>query len=116
MKQLASKPHVFCSQTILTQFNASVAPIGFPRWLRSKESTCNAEAAGDVGFIPGWERSPGGGHGNPLQYSCMENPMDSGAWRATVHGVAQSQTPLKQLSAHTHTHTRTGQQELCTQL
>ena len=50
--------------------------------------------------IPGSERSPGGGHGNPLQYSCLENPMDRGAWRATVHRVAKSQT---QLNTHTHT-------------
>ena len=46
----------------------------------------------DVGLIPGWGRSPGGGHGNPLQDSCLENPMDRGAWWATVHGVAKSQT------------------------
>ena len=45
-------------------------------------------------------RSPGGEHGNPLQYSCGENPMDSGAWLATVHGVAQNQTQLKGLSMH----------------
>ena len=46
---------------------------------------------GDVGSIPVLGRSPGGGHGNPLQCSCLENPMDRGAWRATVHGVAESQ-------------------------
>ena len=45
--------------------------------------------AGDVGLIPGSESSPGGGNGNPLQYSCLENPMDRGAWWATVHGVAK---------------------------
>ena len=44
----------------------------------------------DVGSIPGWGRSPGGGQGNPFQYSCLENPRDRGAWRATVHGVAES--------------------------
>ena len=44
---------------------------------------------GYVGSIPGWGRSPGGGHGNPLQYSCLENPMDRGAWWATVHGVTK---------------------------
>ena len=44
----------------------------------------------DPGLIPGLGRSPGGGHGNPLQYSCLENPMDRGAWRATVHRVAKS--------------------------
>ena len=54
----------------------------------------------DVGSIPGSGRSPGGGHGNSLQYSCLENPMDRGAWRAIVHGVARSQTQLKQLSMH----------------
>ena len=52
----------------------------------------------DTGSIPGPGRSPGGGHSNPLQYSCLENPMDRGAWRPTVHGVAQSQTQLKLLS------------------
>ena len=45
--------------------------------------------AGDVGLIPGSERSPGGGSGNPLQYSCLGNPMDGGAWQATVHGVTK---------------------------
>ena len=50
----------------------------------------NAEAIRDTGLILGSGRSPGGGHGNPLQYSCMENPMDRGAWWATVHGVPES--------------------------
>ena len=49
----------------------------------------------DVGSIPRSERSPGGGHGNPLQHPYLENPKDRGAWWATVHGVAKSQTPLK---------------------
>ena len=60
-------------------------------------------SAGDVrdtGLIPGLGRSPGGGHGNPLQYSCLENPMERGAWQATVHGVSKSQTQLKWLSVH----------------
>ena len=55
-------------------------------------------------MIPGWGRSPGGGPGNPLQYSCLENPMDRGAWRATVHRVAKNQTQLKQLSMHACTY------------
>ena len=55
----------------------------FPRGLDGKESACNA---GAWGLIPGSGRSPGEGHGNPLQYSCLENPMDRGAWWATVHG------------------------------
>ena len=57
-----------------------------------KESTSTAGDARDMGSIPGSGRSPGGGHGNPLQYSYLENPMDRGAWQATVHGVAKSQT------------------------
>ena len=67
---------------------------GFPGDSDGKESTCNA---GTVGSIPGSGRSPGEGNGNPLQYSCLENSMDRGAWRATVCGVAQS------LSDSTHT-------------
>ena len=55
----------------------------------------------DTGSIPGSERSPGGGPDNPLQYSCLESPMDRGAWRATVHGVAESDMTVKQLSTHT---------------
>ena len=57
----------------------------------SKESLCKA---GDPGSIPGSGRFPGEGKGNPLQYSCLENPMDLGAWCATVHGVAKSQIGL----------------------
>ena len=53
---------------------------------------------GDLGLIPGSGRSPGVGNGNPLQYSCLKNPIDRGAWRATVHGVAKSWTRLKTLS------------------
>ena len=55
-----------------------------------KNLPANAEGIRDVGSVPGSGRSPGGGHGNPLQYSCLENPMDRGAWQATVHGVAKS--------------------------
>ena len=56
-----------------------------------KESACNA---GDLGSISGLGRSPGEGHGNPFKYTCLENPMDGGAWRTTVHGVAKSRTRL----------------------
>ena len=57
-----------------------------------KNLPANARATGDVGSIPGLGRSPGGGHGNPLQYSCLKNPMDRGAWRATAHRVTKSWT------------------------
>ena len=57
-----------------------------PWWLSGKESTCNA---GNTGLFPGLGRFPGGGNGNPLQYCSLENPIDRGAWRATVHGVAR---------------------------
>ena len=57
----------------------------------------------DAALTPGLGRSPGGGHGNPLQYSCLENSMDRGAWWATVHRVAKSGTQLKRLSTHAHT-------------
>ena len=70
---------------------------GLPQWLRGKDSACNA---GVAGLIPGLGRCPGGGHGNPLQYFCLENPTDRGAWQATVHWVAKSQIRLKQLNIH----------------
>ena len=54
----------------------------------------SVHSAGDLGLILGMERSPGGGHGNPLQYSCLENPMDRGAWWTIVHGVTKSWTRL----------------------
>ena len=57
-----------------------------------KDLPANAGDVRDVGLIPGLGRSPGGEHGNPLWYSCLEDPMDSGAWRATVHMVAVSDT------------------------
>ena len=61
----------------------------FPGGSEVKESACNA---GDLGSIPGSGRSPGEGNGKPLQYSCLESPIDGGAWWATVHGVAKSWT------------------------
>ena len=67
---------------------------GFPRGSSSKESTCNAGDTGGVGLIPGSGRSSGGGNGNPLQCSCLENPMDRGAWWATAHGVKKNWTWL----------------------
>ena len=63
--------------------------MGFPGSSEGKESACNA---GDPGLIPGLGRFPGEGNSNPLQYSCLENPMDGGVWQTTVHGVAKSRT------------------------
>ena len=70
---------------------------GLSGGLVGKESACNA---GDTGSIPGLGRSPGGWHDNPLWYSCLENPMDRGAWRIMGHRVAKSQTQLKRVSMH----------------
>ena len=64
----------------------------------------SAGETGDVGLIPGSGRSPGEENGNPLQYSCLENPMDRVAWWATVQGLTKSQTCLSDTRAHTHTH------------
>ena len=73
--------------------------MGFPGGSEVKASACNA---GDLGLIPGLGGSPGEGNGNPLQYSCLENPMAGGAWWATVHGVAKSQTRLSNLTFTFH--------------
>ena len=75
---------------------------GLPWWLRQavgKKSACNA---GDLGSIPGLGRSPGEGNSNPLLYSCLENPMDRGAWRAAVHGVTKSRTRLSDFHSQFH--------------
>ena len=76
--------------------------VGFPRDSVGKEPTCSVGDSGDMGSFPRLGRSPGVGHGNPLQHSCLQNPMDSGAWWATVHRVAMSLTWPKRLSMHTH--------------
>ena len=82
---------------------------GFPGGINGTEPACQSSRC-DVGPIPGSGRSPGGGHGNPLQDSCLKNPMDRGAWWARVHGVPKSQTRLKWLStAHSlYSHTILG--------
>ena len=68
-----------------------------------KNLLANAGDIRDVGSVPGSQRSPEGGHGNPLQYSCLENLMDRGAWQATILRVAKSQTRRKQLTTYAHT-------------
>ena len=73
-------------------FALEYTTFGLPQWLSNKESTCNAGVTGDTGLIPGSGRSPGGGNGNPLQCSYMENPTGRGAWGAAVHRVANSWT------------------------
>ena len=77
---------------------------GFLGSSKGKESACNA---GDLGLIPGLARSSRKGNGNPLQYSCLKNPMDRGAWWPTGYGVTKSQTWLSDSHTHTHTHTHT---------
>ena len=72
---------------------------GLPWWLSGKETACSA---GDVDLVPGFGRSPAVGHGNPLHYSCLENPLDRGAWWAMVRGVTKSQTWLKWLRTFEH--------------
>ena len=74
---------------------------GISWWLSGKASVCNV---GDACLVPGSGRSFGGGHGNPFQYSCLENPMDRGTWRATVHKVIKNWTRLKSLSTHACTY------------
>ena len=64
--------------------------MGFPGGAVVKNLLASAGNARDRGSIPGWGRSPGGGNGNPLQYSCLENSVDRGTWEATVHGVTKS--------------------------
>ena len=78
--------------------------MGFPGGTVVKNSPANAGDVAEVGLIPGSGISPGGGNGNPFQYSCLENPMDRGPWWATVHRVTKSWT---QLNTHTHTYTHT---------
>ena len=74
--------------------------VGLPRWLSGKESACNVGDTGVTGSILGLGRSTGGEHGNPLQYSCLENLMDRGAWWALVLRVTEIRTQRKWLSPH----------------
>ena len=79
-------------------FRIGYEDMGFPGGASGKEAACRRQR--DFGSIPGQGRFPGGGHGNPLQYSCLENPMDRGAWWAMVHSITKSQIRLKRLVTH----------------
>ena len=81
---LESKIEITWILSTQVSFGKVLQLMGFPHWLDCKESACNA---GDLGSIPASGRSPGRGNGNPLQYSCLENSIDRGAWWATVHGA-----------------------------
>ena len=86
-------------QAVLTKYASDVKlnysnTRGFSGWLSGKESTCNAGDTRDMGSIPGSGRCPGGGNGNPLQYSCLANSMERRTWQAIVHGVVKSRTLL----------------------
>ena len=88
--------HSWSNRALIFHFNISLF-MCFPGGSDSKESACNE---GDLSLIHELGRSPGGGHGNPLQYSCLENPMARGAWRATVQGITKIRTRLKHAPTH----------------
>ena len=81
----------------------AIIPMASQVELVVKNPLAKAGDVRDVSSIPGSRRSPLGGHGNPLQYSCLENPMDRVAWQRIVHGVAKNQIQLKQVTTHAHT-------------
>ena len=92
--------HLLLIQNRGHSISISVWESGFPGGTTGKEPICQCRRLNKHGLIPGSGRSPGGGHGNPLQYSCLENAMDRGAWWAIDHGVIKSWTRLKWLSMH----------------
>ena len=85
---------------MLHNFFFKLGTLGFLVAQRLKRLPASAHNAGNLGLIPGSGRSPGEGNGHPLQYSCLENPMDREAWWAAVHGVAKSQTQLSDFTCH----------------
>ena len=93
------------SSTQNHQSQSLAAEIGlFSLWYGGSEVKASACNVGDPGLIPGLERSPGEGYGNPLQYTCLENPMEGGVWQATAHGVAKSWTRLSDFTFTFHFH------------
>ena len=104
-----------CQESAIRTDKPDTAPAGnlfhhkYTRWLPGDQVAENPLASAgdtrDTGSVPRWGRAPGGGNGNALQYSCLENPTDGGAWRATAMGSQKSQTQ-QNMHTHTHTHTR----------
>ena len=84
--------------------------MGFEGGASGEEPTCQCRNVKDTGSVPRWERSPGGGHGNPLQYSCLENPMDRGAWWG-CSPQGDKQSDMTEATQHTHTHLSTVDQK-----
>ena len=100
MLVFGTRPEAIKMAPLVKEFQKKSACTCFPGGASGKAPTCQRRRHRTVGSIPGLGRSPGGGHGNPLQYCCLENLMDREAWWATDHGVAKSRTWLKQLSTH----------------
>ena len=97
MRKIAPTENIYHAYDTLRKFLMLLFR-GFPGGTVVKNLLASAQDAGGLGLIPGWGSSPGEENGSKLQYSCLENPMDRGAWWATVHGVTKSRTRLKQLS------------------
>ena len=95
-----NKIHLINIMLLLAELQLCMRYEGASQVVLGKEPACQCPR--EAGLIPGSGRSPGKGRGNPLQYSCLENPRDRGTWRATVHRVAKNQTWLKRLSMLTH--------------
>ena len=101
---------ILVAAVLRTNWNPIRGTIRLPRWPQWLRTCLPMQAdLRDANSIPGSGRSPGGGHGNPCPYSCLEYSMDRGAWQAAVHRVAQSRTRLKRLHAHVCTHVEPSQ-------
>ena len=103
--QLPVRTELYIKLPLALCFTHGSVYVGLLQWLSSKESACNAGAAGALSLIPGSRRSTGGGNGNSLQCSCLKNPMDRGAWQTTVHRVTKSQAQLQQFSSSSSVYT-----------
>ena len=99
MKYAKIKVSTLFFKVFFTRLQYSV-DIGLPQWLSGKEPAYQCRKHKRHSSVPGLGRSLGRGHGNPLQYSCLENPMDRRAWRATIHGVAESD--MTEVTEHAH--------------